>query len=322
MTTPAPRIPLNLFGIPFGLTGLAGLWTAGAAALQLPSVVGDIFWIIAVVAWIVTVVRYLRGAGSIATIRADLRHPVLGPFAALAPVVVTLFGERVHATFPAVGQVWVLVAATVSFGFGAWFISHLAAGQLELDQLHSGYFLPTVASGIISAQALADVGFQTLALGAFGTGVLFWVLLGAITLHRLAFRTQTPASLMPTLAIFSAPPAVAGNAWFAITAHQDVAHIDTLQRLLFGVFLFLIALQILLIRTYLRVPFTLGFWALTFTIAASGRYGIQFIEHSTIPAAAGWQWAIALIATALIAVVAAASIRLVIATRRAAFADR
>lgn len=308
------RIPLNLFGIPFGLTGLAGLWTAASSVLALPEAVPDVFWIIAATAWIVTLVRYLLGSRTLGTIVEDLKHPILGPFAALITVIATLFGERLHAIAPEVGQIWVLITATMSFAFGAWFISHLAAGAHELDQLHSGYFLPTVASALISAQSLAAVGYHTLALGAFGTGVLFWVLLGAVTLHRLAFRPQTPASLMPTLAIFSAPPAVAGNAWFAITGHA--VHIDVVQEVIFGVFLFLIALQVLLIRTYLKVPFALGFWALTFTIAASGRYGIQFIEHASVPAASLLQWLIALLATALIAVIAVGSVRFVARSRR------
>lgn len=62
MAVPAPQVPLNLLGIPIGLTGLAGLWTAAAANPPTTHVIGDVLWIIAVVAWIVTFARYLRGA--------------------------------------------------------------------------------------------------------------------------------------------------------------------------------------------------------------------------------------------------------------------
>lgn len=311
-----PPIPLNLFGIPFGRTGLAGLWSAMSSAADAPVLVSDALWVVAVAAWLVTMVRYLLGARTLRTVRADLRHPVFGPFAALTSIVATLIGERIHADLPAVGQVWVLVTATISFAFAAWFIANLATGAHEIDQLHSGYFLPTVAGGVISAQSLAVVGFQHLAIGALGTGLLFWLLLGAITLHRLAFRPQAPAAIMPTLAIFSAPPAVMGNAWFAITSDGEGSHIDTVQRILFGTFLFLIAFQVALIPVYRRIPFTLGFWALTFTATASARYAVQFVVHDSVIAAAVWQWAVALMATALTGAVVAASVRLVIRSRR------
>ena len=56
------KLPLNLFGIPFGLTGLAGLWTQATGLLSLPAAVADIFWIIAAVAWCVTLGRYLAAS--------------------------------------------------------------------------------------------------------------------------------------------------------------------------------------------------------------------------------------------------------------------
>jgi tellurite resistance protein len=300
--------PLNLFGIPFGLVGLASMWTEAAELRHLPTAIPDVLWVITAVVWVVTLLRYLLRAGSPAAVLADLRDPVLGPFAALVPVVATLFGERLHAENADLGKVWVLVTASISFAFAAWFLSHLATQEREIDQLHSGYLLPTVASGLISAQSLSAVGYHMLGLAAFGSGMVFWLLISAVYLYRLSFRPQAPAGLVPTYAIFSAPPAVAGNAWFAITAIHGGEHVDIVQDLLFGVFLLLIAFQVMLVPTYLRLPFTLGFWALTFTTVASGRYGIRLIADTGVAGGAVWEWLVIAVATGIVAAVTAASL--------------
>ncbi|GAA4190939.1 hypothetical protein GCM10022288_21010 [Gryllotalpicola kribbensis] len=309
------RTRLNLFGIPFGLAGLAGLWTETAQFVHLPDAVPDAFWVIAIIAWLVVAGRYMVSASSFRAVLSDVRDAALGPFAALAIVVATLIGERVYAEARVVGEVWVLSTSTASLLFGAWFIAELATGEREIDQLHSGYFLPTVAAGLLSAQALAATGFHLLAMAAFGTGILSWMLIGSVTLHRLAFRPQPPASLIPTYAIFSAPPAVAGNAWFEITAASGTERLDAFQEVLLGTFLLLIAFQLLLIPTYLKVPFSLGFWALTFTTTASGRYAIRVVADVDVPYGEVAEWLIALAATGLVAVIAVASVHMTIRGR-------
>ncbi|WP_432944154.1 hypothetical protein ACQPXM_02120 [Kribbella sp. CA-253562] len=161
------------------------------------------------------------------------------------------------------------------------FFTRLLIRQRDIDQLHAGYLLPTVAAGLIGAQSLATVGLPEVGYGSFGVGILMWLLLGAALLGRLAFRPALPAALVPTLAIFAAPPAVGGNAWFAL----DGGRPDLFQHALLGTFVLLILAQLALIPTYARLPFGLGFWALTFTTAASGTYGIHWLAATGVPGA-------------------------------------
>lgn len=67
--------------------------------------------------------------GSAAAVAADLRYPVLGPLAALAPVTAVLFGERLHHDFPTAGRAWVLVAATAPFALGFRVITFITASS-------------------------------------------------------------------------------------------------------------------------------------------------------------------------------------------------
>jgi tellurite resistance protein len=60
------------------------------------------------------------------------------------------------------------------------------------------------------------VHLKALAEASFGIGVICWLLLGSAILNRLFTRPALPAALVPAMAIETAPPAVAGLAWFAL----------------------------------------------------------------------------------------------------------
>jgi tellurite resistance protein TehA-like permease len=312
LATAPPRLPLNTLGIAFGLSGLAGTWTAAHVELGIGPGWGETLWAIAALAWVITIVRYLARPGGLSAIVVDLTHPVLGPFAALAPVVVSLIGAHVAGYAPTTGAAVVAVMAVLSAGFGAWFTTTLFVRPRPIEALHGGYLLPTVAASLLTAQSLATVGARTLAIGFFAAGVLFWLLVEGALLFRFATGPALPGPLLPTLAIFSAPPAVAGNAWWAINA----GHVDTVERVLAGLMVALLLPHAFLVARYLRTPFTLGFWALTFTTAASATFAVRLLIAANSPWGITAAWAVIAVATLVVAAVAARSLLWVVAPIR------
>jgi tellurite resistance protein len=300
--------PLNYFGIAFGLTGLAGTWTAASEALQVNRVAANVVWLVAAVVWLVSLVRYLRAARTPRQMLADLEHPVLGPFASLVPTTGMLHGAALSHYAPTAGRVVVLVMFVATVALATLFFTRLLVRQRDIDQLHSGYLLPTVAAGLIGGQSLATVGLPEVGYGSFGVGILMWLLLGAALLGRFAFRPALPTALVPTLAIFAAPPAVGGNAWFAL----DGGRPDLFQHALLGTFVLLMLSQLALIPTYARLPFGLGFWALTFTTAASGTYGIHWLAATGVPGADVLTVVVLALVTLIIGWVAVRSVVLVV----------
>jgi len=306
-TAARPRLPLNTFGIAFGTAGIAGTWTAATTQLGSPAAVGESIWVIAAAAWIITIVRYLNRPGGLSAIRSDLRHPVLGPFAGLVPVIGSLLFAHLSATLPTVGEigVWVMLALTTIFG--AWFLTTLLVTPRDLATLHGGYLLPTVAGSLLAAQSLATIGYRTLAMGYFAVGIMFWLFVGSVLLARLVTGPSIPAPLLPTLAILSAPPAVAGNAWWAITdGAPSVVH-----TVLTGAMVAFLLPHLLLIRRYLASGFAIGFWAMTFTAGASATYGVRMLTSAD----AGWvstaaAWLAVALATLLVAAIATRSVAL------------
>jgi tellurite resistance protein len=165
--------------------------------------------------WLALVLGY--GAQGPRQLLADLRDPVLAPFVPVAPITAMILSASLASYAPGAGRVLVIVFLSVTIAAGGWLTGQWIAGDLDIDRVHPGYFLPTVAGGPIGAFAAAQVGLHAIAEASFGIGILCWLLLGSIVLNRLFFRRWLPDALVPTLAIELAPPAVAGLAYFALT---------------------------------------------------------------------------------------------------------
>lgn len=309
------RIPLNTLAIPFGLSGLAEVWTEASSDLRWPPGIADALWAVAAIAWVWLIVAHVvRGARSGSSLGSQLRHPAQGPIGALAAIVGMLLGATLYRFLPVAGIVLVIASISAAAIFAGWLLSFWLSGTLEVDSVHGGYFLPTVAAGLIAATAAADVGLTSLAVGAFAVGILFWVVIFVALLARFATRPALPDALTPTLAIMVAPPAVAGTAWFAIDGGQP----GGVEYALAAVTVVLVLMQVFLIPRYRVLAFSLGFWSFTFSFAAVSGYAIEWLY---LLRPFGWQvLAAAILAgiTVLIGIIGFKSIRLALVSRHPA----
>lgn len=308
-----PRIALNTFGIAFGTAGLAGTWTVAPQQLAAPQAISDILWVAAATVWIVTIARYLHRAGGFTAIRTDLENPVLGPFAALIPTVGSLISARLVEWWPtvAVVGVWAMLAPTTVFG--SWFVARLVAVSRDPSNLHGGYLLPTVASVLIAAQSMAAIGQTAVALGYFSVGIFFSAVITTVLIFRLMTGPKLPDPLVPTLAIVSAPPAVAGNAWWAIS-HGTPSNVNIV---LGALMVAMLAPQLFLIRHYVHTAFVLGFWAITFTAASSDTYAVHLLTGESAGArGVALGWLAVLMATVVVGTVAVRSLGIIATGRR------
>jgi tellurite resistance protein len=185
-----PKIPLNLFGIPFGLAGLGEAWTTTAGFGYAPEVVGEIILLLSAATWLVVLGAYLLHLMSDRAVMVrDLLDPIAAPFASLAvitPMVVACQGLYPHAGIA--GRVLTDVFLALTVVLGGWFTGQWIYGPVDLDKFHPGYFLPTVAGGLIASAAAATVGQQRLAEVMFGLGCVCWIVLGSVILGGIAVR--------------------------------------------------------------------------------------------------------------------------------------
>jgi tellurite resistance protein len=306
-----PRVPLNLFGIPFGLVGLAGCWTTMAGYGHTPRTVSDALLILAALAWLTVLGGYLRFVATTpSALTRDLLDPVAGPFAAL--IVITpmlLAAEGVYPHAAAAGRAGLDVFLVLTVLLGSWFTGQWIYGPLDLDKFHPGYFLPTVAGGLVAAAGAAAVGQHRLAQVMFGLGLVCWFLLGSIILGRLLFRPLLPTALLPTLAIEVAPAAVASIAYFALQGDR----VDLVAAVLSGYGLLMALAQLRLLPAYARLPFMPSTWAFTFSWAAVVTASLHWLQDLRPDAYRVYQY---LLLSAITVLIGAIAIRTMIALGR------
>jgi len=297
-----PRVPPNLFGIAFGLAGLGEAWNAARATLGVPPAVPDAIFLAAAVAWLVMFAGY--AAQGPRQVLADLRHPVLAPFVSLAVIIPMILASALATVAPAAGRALVIVFLALTIAAGGWLTGQWISGELDQDSAHPGYFLPTVAGGLIGASAAAQVHLHAVAEASFGLGIVCWLLLGSTILNRLFFRPALPTALVPTLAIELAPPMVAGAAYFALTGET----VNAVARALGGYAVLMALVQVRLVPVYVRLRFTPGFWAFTFSYAAAATYALLWIGREKPPGAALFSALVVALITAFIAAIGARTV--------------
>jgi tellurite resistance protein len=287
-----PRTPVrltpNLFGVPLGLCGLAECWSLAQGVAVVPAWPTDTLWVLAAGVWLLTLGVYLADVVPSGGLRADLADPTVSPFTALIVIVPMLLGVAVADHARALGEAVFFVALALTVLTGAWLAATWIAADMTLAQWHPGYFLPTVAGGLIAAQGSAALGHDALARLMFGYGMTCWLVLGSIILLRLFTQPALPVALIPTVAIEVAPPVVAGAAWFQINGSRP----DALALGLAGYAVLMVLVQIRLIPIYRRVPFGPGWWAFSFSYAAVVAVAIRWLAVEQVPLQRGLTYAL------------------------------
>jgi tellurite resistance protein len=303
MTT--TRIPLNTFAIGFGLAGLAEVWTASSTSLGVTPFAAQIVWAIAAAAWLWLLVAHIvRGAHSADSLVGQLRHPAQGPIAALVPTTAMLLAGDLLTFSRAAGVILFLMATAVAALFAGWLVASWLQGGFELESIHGGYLLPTVAASLVGSGVAAEAGLPLLGWALFGVGVFFWIVMTTLVVIRLAFRPPLPDPLVPTMAILVAPPAVGGIAWFALTGLND----GPVAAMIAGLVVLLVLVQLALLPIYRRLHFSLGFWSFTFPAAAVLTDAILWLRVTEVPGWKGITIGLLALATLLVAGVAARSL--------------
>ncbi len=299
-------MPPNFLGIAFGLAGLGEAWEAARPVLGFPRAVSDVFLGAAALVWVVLVAVYLGQGWQ--RIWADLRDPVLAPFTSLAVITPMIPAVALAQANLTAGRVVVCVFAAATVILGGFLTGQWVVGDLEQAAAYPGYFLPTVAGGLVSSGSLAEVHLRAAAEGTLGIGVLCWVLLGSLILNRLFFTKALPIPLVPTLSIELAPPALAGLAWFALNGGT----IDVVARLLGGYAVLMALVQLRFLPLYRSLRFSPGFWSFTFSYAAAVSDALAWIQIGAVPGRTALTIVLLVLVTGFIGVIAARTARLAV----------
>ena len=245
----------------FGLTGLAEVWATAQSYGISPAWVTDALLVLAGAVWALCCVLYFRHPRDV---RADLVDNIGAPFISLAvitPLLLAVEGLEPRAHTAAVVVVDVFLVLTLLYG--GWITGQWIYGALDAPKIHPGYFLPTVAGGLVASAAATGVGQRRLGEFMFGLGVICWLVMGSIIMNRLFVNPLLPTPLIPTLAIEAAPAPVASLAYFALNGFR----VDAFAAILAGYGVLLVIAQFRFLPAFLRLRFSPAFWAFSFAYA-------------------------------------------------------
>ena len=304
------RIPPSTFSVALGLAGLATSWYAAGAKLGTPPAVPDAISIVA--ALVLAVLAGLYALQGLRQVLADLRDPVQAPFVLVSSLTAMILAAALARYSFTAGRALVVIFLAVTIAGGGWLTGQWIAGDLDAKSVHPGYYLPTVAGGLVGASMLAQVHLRALADASFGLGIVCWLLLGSVVLNRLFTVRRLPTALVPTMAIELAPPAMAGVAYFALAGPAP----NVIAYAIGGYAVLMALAQVRLIPIYARLRFSPGFWAFTFSYAIAATYALLWIIRANPPGATGYAIAAITGITTLIAAIAA---RTVVATVQGRF---
>ncbi|KAE8757613.1 dicarboxylate transporter/tellurite-resistance protein TehA [Paraburkholderia madseniana] len=269
-------IPVSFFGIAVGALAFANLWRVAIRVWHLPTIAGDVFSVAALVVWLVVLLAYgHKWLTHAAEARAEMQHPVQSSFAALGPVSSLLAAQLLQPYAHSVALALFGVAVVAQLVLGVYLHGRLWQGGRKPELITPAIYLPTVASSFVAGTAAAAFGFHQLGGLFFGAGVLSWLAIESMILHRAAVHEALPEALRPILGIQLAPPVVGGVTYLSLSSGTP----DLVALMLLGYGLYQALLLLRLLPWIRQQAFVPGYWAFSFGVAALPTMAIRMVER-------------------------------------------
>lgn len=269
------RVPATFFGMVLGLCGLGNGWRAMARLGLAPAWVGEALSLLGVMVWAAWLVFYAaRWLNDRDIVLVEVRDPTSSFFASLAPVAAMIASVGLAPHWPGAAWAMALTGLVGTTLFAVWGVGGLWMGDRAFEATTPILYMPTVGGGFVAAITCAAFGIKELGLLFFGAGLLSWLTLESVVIHRLILQTL-PVSLRASLGLHLAPPAVACVAYLAVTDGPP----DRLAQILFGYALLHALVMVRLVPWLRQQPFSPAAWAYTFGVSALPLAALRLTER-------------------------------------------
>ncbi len=290
------HFPVALFSIVMGMAGLALAWLKAHHLSGVPEVIGSMLRLLASGIFLFLLAMYLsKLLRRPQAVKADWTHPVrLNFFPAISIGLILLAVAWARDLPGAAAWIWGLGAALhLAFTLAAM-SSWIHHPRYKLEHANPAWFIPVVGNILVP---IAGVGFapQDVSWFFFSIGVVFWLVLMTIILHRLFFNEPLPARLAPTLFILIAPPAAGFLAYVAL-----IDGLDAFARVLYFTALFLTLLLASNALRFFRLPFAISGWAYSFPLAAMTLASFEMGARSGLGFYTSLAWLLLAVLTAVV----------------------
>lgn len=277
MNTNRALMPVSFFGMAVGSLALANAWHVAARIWPvIPAGIADTLTLAALAIWATISVGYgYKWFANRDAARAELKHPVQAPFAALAPVSTMLAAVSLLSYSRVVALVLLVAALAGQLALGIYLHGGFLQGGRKLETVTPAIYLPAVASNFVAATAAAVSGWPHVGGLFFGAGVLSWLAIESLMLHRSGVHDPLPEAMRPVLGIQLAPPVVGGVAYLSLTSGAP----DLVAQILLGYGLYQALMLLRLLPWIRKQGFAPSYWAFSFGVAALPTLAMRMVER-------------------------------------------
>lgn len=258
------HIPIPLFAMVMGITGLGLAWRKGHEVLGVTLTVSDAICALGALAFLAVAVLYgAKMARHPAAVRAEFDHPVRGAFFPTFSVSLLLLAIAADHHLPAAAEGLWIVGTTLHLLFTLRVLRRWIVHPHSLDHVNPAWFIPVVGNVVVPLLGVR-LGYVELSWFFLSIGLVFWLVLLTVVFYRMVFHDDLPPKLMPTLFILIAPPAVGFLAYVGLQGGT----LDAFARILAHMALFTALVVFSLLPALRKVPFAVSWWAYTFPLDA------------------------------------------------------
>jgi tellurite resistance protein len=307
-SAPAPRPTaypaVGVFASVMGIAALGLAWRAAVPVIDAPAPIGEGLLALAAVLFVVLAAIYaIKSVRATALVRAEYADAATSSNFGTIVIAVSLLAASAVPYSTALATALWIIAVVSGAGLLIALLGTWIAEPVPTAKITPGWFIPVVGNAT-TAYAGTALGHDQVAWASFAIAVIFWLTLQPLVFYRLIFAERLPPRAAPTLGVLVSSPAVMASAWFELTGGGG----PVFAVLLFGA-LFFALLVVRLWRLTTGMGFSITAWGYTFPAAALAGALVRY--HASVPGPVGAllaQLGLAL-ATAIVAIVFARSLR-------------
>ncbi len=259
-----PHFPVSVFSIVMGLSGLTIALSKFYHLQWLPKLLFDMLLGIDFLVFLLLFTLYALKINYFPEeVALEFKHPVRISFFATISISFLLLSIAFYSYWPILAVVlwWIGMLAQTTLTFLT--IRFWIQNDYEIKNCNPAWFIPVVGNILIPILGV-DLLPKEISLFFYAIGMFFWVILFTVIFYRLIFHSALPEKLVPTLVIFIAPAAVGFISYMRIAQSWDIISMGLL-----ALTYFFIILLGTMVKDFLKLPFTLSWWAFTFPMAAA-----------------------------------------------------
>jgi tellurite resistance protein len=256
--------PIPIFAMVMGLAGLSIAWGKARGIFNFHPLIDGLMGLFAGLVFLLLAGIYLTKLIKYPTaVAQELQHPIkLNFFPTISISLILLSIIAFPHDYALSNWLW-MTGSLLHLLFTHYVMtSWIHHEHYQIQHINPAWFIPVVGNVLVPIAGV-ELGHTEISWFFFSIGMMFWLVLFTIIFNRALFHNPMPGNLMPTFFILIAPPAVGFISYSKLNGD-----IDNFARVLYHGGLFLTLLFLTQAPRFIRLPFSLSWWAYSFPIAA------------------------------------------------------